>query len=226
MKFWQKKYKCPVIFNPEFLTEAQAWENTIFPDRQIVAASLGVRVAAAAILNLLPLAPFSAPRHKKAENWTEMNPTEAELGKYAANTFGALKVTFANIFYDLAKAMEIKLQKNNIKSKVSYENVRQVLVYDRRIGPSWLDAYRGDYRGYGGYCFPKDTDAIMAEMADLIESAPVGNAKLLLAKGLKVFRAMRDYNRTLLSSQGLSLDDVRRHDKELAKLIKNKRNKK
>jgi UDPglucose 6-dehydrogenase len=221
-----KKYKCPIIFNPEFLTEAKAWENTVFPDRQIAAPSLKARLFAKTIINLLPPAPFSSPRHKKAKNWAEISPTEAELGKYAANTFGALKVTFANIFYDLAKAMEIKLQKNNIKKKVSYENIRQVLVHDRRIGSSWLDARHGDYRGYGGYCFPKDTDAIMAEMANLIKSAPVGKARLLLAKGLKLFEAMRGYNQTLLASQGLNPGDVRRHDKELAKLIKKiKRNK-
>lgn len=215
-----KKYNCALIFSPEFLTEARAWENMINPDRQIVAPTAKANAAASSVLRMLPPAYFTAPRHPKAAKWAYLNPTEAELGKYAANTFGALKVTFANLVYDLAKMTEYSMRQKGVKTRVDYNNVRQVLAHDPRIGDSWLNVQYQHYRGYGGYCFPKDTQAIMAYGRKLISKMPKSENKRLLEKGMGFLEAMRAYNKTVLASQGLTEANVSRHDGELLKLVR------
>lgn len=215
-----KKYNCALIFSPEFLTEARVWENMMNPDRQIVAPTAKAKLAAWLVLELLPPAPFTSPRRKKAENWAEMNPTEAEIGKYAANTFGALKVSFANTIYDFAKMLEKFMNKKGLNLKVNYDNIRKVMAHDPRIGDYWLDVSHGSYRGYGGYCFPKDTDALIAYGRKIIKQIPKSGKRLVFEKGLKILESMKAYNEALLYSQGLTLKKVSRHDKELAKLIK------
>jgi UDP-glucose 6-dehydrogenase len=70
--------------------------------------------------------------------------------KYACNAFLALKVTFANEMYDLARAIG-----------VDYEDVRAGMAGDPRIGGSHLDVNDRGYRGYGGKCLPKDTMTLL-----------------------------------------------------------------
>ena len=219
-EYLAKKYKCALVFSPEFLTEANAWENMTKPDRQIVAPAAKAKAEAMAILRLLPPARFTSPKHKKADRWAELNATEAELGKYAANAFGALKVSFANLVYDLAKMTEESLNKNGVKTKVNYNNIRHVLAEDQRIGSAWLNVEYQHYRGYGGYCFPKDTGAIIAYGRKIIQKTPKGAKKRLFEKGVGLLEAMRAYNGALLASQGLTVENVSRHDAELAKVIK------
>lgn len=219
-EYLARKYDCALIFSPEFLTEARAWENMINPDRQIVAPTAKAKAAASSVLRMLPPAYFTAPRHKKAVKWAYLNPTEAELGKYAANTFGALKVTFANLVYDLARSTEDSMNKKGVKTKVDYNNIRQILAHDPRIGSAWLNVEYQHYRGYGGYCFPKDTQAIMAYGRGLASQMPKGAKRRLLEKGVGLLEAMRAYNGAVLASQGLTEASVSRHDKELFKLIR------
>lgn len=186
----QKKYKTPVLFNPEFLTEVNAWNDFMNPDRQIVAHSLSSKYAR----NLIKILPKS-----QFKNICDINSTEAELGKYASNVFGALKVVYSNIVADFATALG-----------VDYENVRKVFASDRRIGDYWTYVKHGNYRGYGGYCFPKDTEALIA----------LGE-RLGVKKGIKVLKAMRDYNEKLLESQGLNSKIVSLHDSDLKRFLKN-----
>ena len=216
-----QKYNCALIFSPEFLTEAKSWENMINPDRQIIAPTSKARSVASAVLHLLPPAPFTAPKHKKALRWADIKPTEAELGKYAANTFGALKVTFANVFYDFSRMLEKHAIGNTKGVKIGYNNIRRVLAEDPRIGDSWLNVDHGDYRGYGGYCFPKDTEAIMAFGRDLLKNIPHGKDRTVFKKGLAFLGSMREYNNAVLASQGLTSANISRHDKELLRIIKN-----
>ena len=164
------------LFNPEFLTERRAWEDTIHPDRQLVGWTNISKEHAASVAALLPPAPLMAPSPE-----LELNATEAELIKYAANIFLARKVTFANALYDLAR-----------HHGIDYEHIRAGLASDSRIGPSHLEIFHGDYRGYGGYCFIKDTDALIAHartqgldhVADLISADVHFNTKVLATQGL------------------------------------------
>ncbi len=210
-----QKYKTAILFNPEFLTEVRAWEDMINPDRQIVAHTASARQYASMVLNLLPVAFFSSPGILGTYNFTRLNSTEAEIGKYAGNWFGALKVTYANILADFCQALENVLEKEDIKEKIDYEHIRHIVSHDRRIGDAWMDIYHGNYRGYGGYCFPKDTDALIAVMDKTIKKLPVKSAaRNRLQKGIKLLEAMRDYNTALLDSQGYNPEGISRHDHE------------
>lgn len=211
----QKQYPThQFVFNPEFLTESQAWEDMIRPDRQIVGytATADAKHAAAAVLRLLPDAFFNSPSLHGCYEGHYVTATEAETGKIAANVFGATKVTFANIFADFCAALE---------EPASYENVRHVLAHDGRIGPSWLDIAHGNYRGFGGYCFPKDLDAFIACGDELWKKLKKKKDKesrtraVLLSQGLMVFKAIRSYNETLLQSQGYSTRQVSTHEKDI-----------
>jgi nucleotide sugar dehydrogenase len=206
-----EKYKAKgvFLFNPEFLTESQAWEDFIRPDRQIVAYSNSEsRKWASVVLRILPVATFQSPGVLGTTSFYEIRSSEAELAKYASNLFGSLKVVFANVLADICQALEL-----------DYEQVRFIVSHDRRIGDSWMDVYYGNYRGFGGYCFPKDFKALMFQLkrcAEKEEDMPV-KTKRLLSKGLKILEAIWDYNLELLGSQGLGIDEISLHEFQVDK---------
>ena len=210
----QNKYpKKRFIFNPEFLTESQAWEDFISPDRQIVATTSKSAADAVEVLNLLPkknfIRPWTADYSKKS-----VNTTEAEMGKYASNVFGFLKVAYGNILADLSHALTLK-----DKTEVNYENIKELIGADLRIGPSWLNVSHGNYCGAGGYCFPKDMNAFISfanSLAkDLEKKKTDKNFVKILKKGISVLESARDYNVALLKWQGLTVEDVSKHNKEI-----------
>lgn len=178
------------LFNPEFLTELRAWENTLHPERQLVGWTKESRSHAATVLALLPPASVSAPSRE-----LDVCATEAEIIKYAANVFLTRKVTFANAIFDLAE-----------HHGVNYEHVCRGIASDSRIGPSHLDVHYQGYRGYGGYCFVKDTDALIAHC----RTAGLDRAAELL-------EADRVFNDKVLADQGLTARDVSVHDHEWIK---------
>ena len=74
--------------------------------------------------------------------------------KYFRNTFLALKVSFCN---ELEQFCTVK--------GINYDRVRQVAASDSRIGPSHTAVPGPDgHRGFGGTCFPKDTNGLLFEM--------------------------------------------------------------
>lgn len=83
-----------------------------------------------------------------------VDATTAELAKYMENCFFALKVTFCNEFYDLAKAFQ-----------VDYTKLREAWLLDPRIGRSHTFVYE-ENRGYAGSCLPKDMAAILWQAAE------------------------------------------------------------
>ena len=211
----QKKHpKKRLIFNPEFLTESQAWEDFLSPDRQIVGHTAKSVSDTVEVLNLLPkkhfIRPWTSDYSKKS-----VNATEAEFGKYASNVFGFMKVIYGNILADLCHAIG-KVQ----GGKVDYENIRELLGADLRIGSAWLNVAHGNYCGAGGYCFPKDMDAFIA-FGETLEKDAVKKRLLdkehlkVLQGGIAVLKAVRDYNKVLVQSQGLTMEDVAKHDKEI-----------
>jgi hypothetical protein len=204
------------LFNPEFLTESRAWEDMLRPDRQVVGHTASRPGHASAVLGILPEAFFSSPGTLGTYAFVRVNATEAELGKYAGNVFGALKVTYANILFDISTALEHDLQRSGTPTPVSYDQVRQILAHDRRIGDSWLDVSHGSYRGFGGYCFPKDTSALIATARSLFSRMPRGTKeRAVFAKAIKFLKVLWEYNKALLESQGLTIDAVSRHDADL-----------
>jgi UDPglucose 6-dehydrogenase len=75
--------------------------------------------------------------------------TEASLVKYSINSFLATKVAFFNQLHDLCKV-----------SGADYNLVRQIITHDNRVGNSHTIVAMDGERGFGGACFPKDTEAL------------------------------------------------------------------
>jgi len=132
-----------VASNPEFLREGSAIGDFLHPDR-IVYGSEDVRAQAV-------LAAIYAPL---AEQGYEVLATEietAEVIKYAANAFLAVKISYINEIADLCEAVGADV-----------EHVATGIGADHRIGAAFLKAGPG----WGGSCFPKDTRALKATAAD------------------------------------------------------------
>jgi len=225
--YFQKLYpKHKIVFNPEFLTESQAWHDFIRPDRQIIGYTQASFGASSAVLSLLPQAPYMTPWGHGCYTPNRSSSTEAEMAKIAANVFGAVKVSFGNILADVAFALKDYSKQKGLESDVEYDNIRKIIAADHRIGDSWLDVSYGDYCGFGGYCFPKDFNSFIHFLDELIEK--IGKNKknkdlvLCLEKGKKALRAIWDYNETLLKVQNLTIEDVSQHDKDI--VIKKKKN--
>ena len=135
-----EKYKYPqMLFNPEFLTEANYLEDFVHADRIVVGGDNGrIRQRLVDLYrDTFPDTPIF-----------QTDPTTAEMVKYMANTFLATKVIFANEMYALCEKLGIK-----------YEEAKQMVIADHRIYDSHLDVTTD--RGFGGKCFPKDTVALL-----------------------------------------------------------------
>lgn len=198
----QKKYpRHKVLFNPEFLSESTAWFDFLKPDRQIVGFTDKSLEVAHLVLALLPKAPFMSPWGVGTYKQTRITATEAELIKYAGNVYFSQKVNWANALAMVAE-----------KLGADYENVRKGMSADHRIGDSHLDVNHGGYKGFGGYCFPKDTAAFMAFAKNQG-----------LEEVYKLLQTAWDFNGKLLASQGLTYDDVSRHVSDL-ELVEKKKN--
>ena len=99
---------------------------------------------------------------------------EACMVKYASNSFLALKTSFFNQIFDLC-----------VETGMEFDVVRQLLAHDLRIGTDHTMVPGPDgQRGWGGHCFPKDTQAFVrwadtvGKPATLVESAIQYNKKV------------------------------------------------
>ena len=128
-----------VCFSPEFLTEANSFEDFKNQTRIIIGGQ-GARKVKQMFRKPFPKTPIVVT---KAET--------AEMVKYFTNCFLATKVTFANQMYDICEA-----------SGIDYDKVSEYVLYDQRIGKSHLAVPGPDGdRGFGGHCFPKDLAAMI-----------------------------------------------------------------
>ena len=131
-----------VCFSPEFLTEANSFEDFKNQTRIIIG---GPRPATGKVKQMFRKAFPTTPIVKTGTK-------TAEMVKYFTNCFLATKVTFANQMYEICQAAEI-----------DYDKVCEYALYDNRIGKSHLavPGPDGDF-GFGGHCFPKDLAAMIA----------------------------------------------------------------
>ncbi|MBX4192468.1 hypothetical protein KW798_03210 [Candidatus Parcubacteria bacterium] len=81
------------------------------------------------------------------KSFATVAPLEGELAKYFSNVFNALRIVFANQFYDVAKA-----------AGADYQKIKNAIVKHRNIHDVYLDCNE-NFRGFGGHCLPKDTAA-------------------------------------------------------------------
>lgn len=123
-----------VVSVPEFLSEGRAVQDFMEPSRIVI----GTSSARATEVVMKMFAPFSCPK-------LVMDVRSAELTKYAANTFLAIKIGFINEIASLCERIGADV-----------EQVVQGIGHDPRIGKEFLQAGLG----WGGSCFPKDVRAV------------------------------------------------------------------
>ncbi|MFH1077810.1 MAG: hypothetical protein V1745_00795 [Patescibacteria group bacterium] len=135
-----KELKISLAFCPEFLRERAAY--TDFAENH----------------DVLVIGAYSDEHHglirethgSLPKNVFLMTPLEAELAKYFSNVYNALRITFANEFYEVCTALG-----------ADYGRIKHAMVHRQNIEDAYLDCNE-NFRGFGGVCLPKDTKALAA----------------------------------------------------------------
>ncbi|MBI1954343.1 MAG: UDP-glucose/GDP-mannose dehydrogenase family protein [Proteobacteria bacterium] len=162
-----------VAANPEFLREGSAINDFMRPDRVVI----GVESLSAQDL----LKQLYRPLYLIETPIVFTNLETAELIKYAANGFLAMKIAFINEIADLCE-----------KTGADVQDVAKAIGLDKRIGRKFLHAGPG----YGGSCFPKDTLALTKTAQDLdtplsiIETVVASNKKRKEKMAQKIIEAL------------------------------------
>jgi len=133
------KHAFEVVSNPEFLKEGTAIDDFLRPDRVVI----GTKSDAA----FKKMEALYAPFVRQGNPIIRMDPVSAEMTKYACNAFLATRISFMN---ELARLCD--------RMGGDVDQIRRGMATDVRIGKHFL--YAG--AGYGGSCFPKDVQALMA----------------------------------------------------------------
>lgn len=163
-----------IASNPEFLREGSAIEDFLGPDRIVV----GSRSQRAQEM----MGEMYQPLTRRGIPMLVVSSVEtAELVKYAANAFLAMKITFVNEIARLCEAVGGEI-----------EEVAAGIGMDTRISPHFLKPGPG----YGGSCFPKDTQALVKTAIEyqsplsLVEAVIAANYRHKLTMIAKIRDAM------------------------------------
>lgn len=153
-----------VVSNPEFLREGVAVDDFMKPDRVVVGTS---DEKAKKIMTEL-----YAPFVRSGNPVIFMDEKSAELTKYAANSFLAVKISFMN---EVARLCELV--------GADVDMVRKGIGSDERIGKRFL--FPGI--GYGGSCFPKDVKALVKSSGEVNYDFEILNAVMKVNEEQKLF---------------------------------------
>lgn len=144
-KFKKDFAKLKLVYNPEFLTEANSLQDFIEPNMQI----LGGKWRDCEAVEKAYIRHSSV----KIVPTFKVDLITASLIKYAINSWLATKVIFFNEFRELF---------DSSGAKGSWDQFTDMLIRDSRIGNSHLKVPGPDGQlGFGGHCFPKDTNALV-----------------------------------------------------------------
>lgn len=184
-----------VVSMPEFLREGFAIHDFFHPDR--VVAGTDSERAKKAVRELYGV-------HPETPDILFTDRHSSELIKYASNAFLAMKIHFINEIADLCE-----------KLGANVHAVAKGMGMDSRIGSKFLNPGPG----YGGSCFPKDTNALayMARQADvnlsLVETTIAGNDARKSKMASKITEAVKDIESPVVAVWGMAFkggtDDAR-----------------
>jgi len=142
-----KKYKNnKICFVPEFLRERMAKKDFV-KNHELLA----VGTKSKKIFKEVVRAHGKLPKNTKM-----LKPTEAEILKYYINVFASLRITFANIFFEICQ-----------KFNCDYEKVKKSYIATGRGSPNMYLTVTKNLRGYAGICLPKDTKTIISLLKKL-----------------------------------------------------------
>lgn len=157
-----------VASNPEFLQEGLALQGALYPDRIVVGTNSDEAVDTLRRLykpileqTFDPPSEFPRPSAYHLPPMMTTDPNSAEMIKYAANTFLALKISFINEIGGLCE-----------KVSADVTEVARGIGLDARIGNQFLRAGLG----WGGSCYPKDTSALLGVAAQSGYEMPITEA--------------------------------------------------
>lgn len=160
---------------PEFLREGSAVHDTLNPDRVVLGARDEFVFDKLEELHK----PLNAPI-------VRISPESAQMAKYAANAYLALRITFANQIADLCE-----------KNGADVEQVIDAIGPDQRIGEHyWYPGF-----GYGGSCFPKDVKELAAYSRSVGEGNNLFN-KVNELNEIRIERLMKQYETAVKSWAG------------------------
>lgn len=167
-----------IIHSPEFLTRHTAAHDAANPTRNIVGIAVDnevYRQKAKEVMAVLPKAPYEII----------CDSINAELIKYGGNCFFYFKNIFMNMLYDLSE-----------KLGCNWEEVRQMIAADPRIGEEHTHPVNKGGRGAGGDCLIKDFEAFIRMYKNFVQDEA----------GLNALTNLRDKNISLLVQSKKDLD--------------------
>lgn len=166
---FKRSFRLKIVYNPEFLTESNASADFVNPNMQV----LGGKFKDCVIVEKA----YNRYSDVRVVPTFKVDLSTASLIKYTINSWLATKVVFFN---------EIQKLQQSSSSMVSWNQFTDMLTRDPRMGDSHMKVPGpdGEY-GFGGHCFPKDTEA-------LIHYAQSKNIKLsLLEKAVSKNKKLR-----------------------------------
>lgn len=157
-----------IVFQPEYLGETAAHPMSQLGRREFIVLGGDQR-------DNSEVADFYKQFYHSELRFYFCDAKTAELAKYMENSFYAVKVTFVNEFFDLARAFG-----------VDFNELREIWLADPRISRDHTFVFP-EKRGFSGKCLPKDVSAILAAArernchAELLEAAMALNRRFLAA---------------------------------------------
>jgi UDPglucose 6-dehydrogenase len=150
----ERKPTATLAWNPEFLREGYAVQDTLHPDRLVYGTRSGATDRAVGILDETYASILAAETPRLV-----MDFATAELVKVSANAFLATKISFINAMAEIAEA-----------TGADVTQLADAIGHDARIGRRFLNAGLG----FGGGCLPKDIRAFAARAEELGVGRAVG----------------------------------------------------
>lgn len=158
--------RATLVWNPEFLREGFAVEDTLEPDRLVI----GTESTEAGARAVEVLKQVYSPAINNGTPLIVTNLATAELVKVAANSFLATKISFINAMAEIADAVGADVTQ-----------LADAIGHDSRIGRKFL----GAGLGFGGGCLPKDIRAFTARAEELGQGSSVAFLKEVDAINLR-----------------------------------------